>query len=345
MNFYATAVKVLRNGQYSLIARGLPFTGIIGPFAYISFYFTCRAQGYRESLTLRLIDAALFVPLFFFPKNKPILRWQKWYFEIIMVVVMPFSFGYLMHLNDYNTYWFVSFMWGALIYGFASSSILISLPGFVAGSAAAWLVVAAQLHGFPALPSRAIGALSVALLSLLTTAVFRLCIDIFYLMTLEVKTLQVRADEALERQKLLEEKNQELTARNEVISMFGHQADEVVRFKTETREKLNRAIRCYFSPGSLDKAFDLINELMDRMPSHRFIKDRSMDNIILAYAYRCGRILSAEKRGGREMEDIMRGCHDFTYEVLPSEWYNIPHAEMQEDLKYLLRNRKENVRP
>jgi class 3 adenylate cyclase len=220
MNYSGLIRKVLFSKESNISEKYLPFVGYIGIPANLLFYVTCKTQGNWESLPLRIVTSLLYCFFLFFPKNKPYNSTQKIISEVILIFTLTIFFSYMFCKNEMNTYWYISLMWGGMIYGMTTSKAyipLISFPiGFFAGVYMYFLEPGAHYY----LLRRYIGPLSVGWSSAVIFSAVQLAFNVFYLLSVDAESMKIKADEAEKRKNVLETKNEELLARNAIISTF-----------------------------------------------------------------------------------------------------------------------------
>ncbi len=110
----------------------------------------------------------------------------------------------------------------------------------------------------------------------------------------------------------------------EVFEIYGHQAREVVAYKDETRDSIRQGIYAYFNEGTMANASRLFEQLLEKMPSHKHKPGKLMDAIVYLYAHRCRQVLNNPDVVPRGL-DMVEGCHDFSSDLMPRDWYNIEH--------------------
>ncbi|MDQ3333542.1 MAG: HAMP domain-containing histidine kinase [Myxococcota bacterium] len=138
-----TLKSVFLSFDYGFTQRLIRAFAIVGAFGQIAFYFLCsQGFGMRESLPVRLLCSALFAGGVFLPTDRPLRRFEKLYWEVTANISVVASFAYLFILNDMNTYWYISLMFGALAYAFLARPLVlvIFLPVGLAVPTLLWSV-------------------------------------------------------------------------------------------------------------------------------------------------------------------------------------------------------------
>jgi class 3 adenylate cyclase len=213
MNYSETLRKVLFSKEYYFSEKMMLFAGYVGTPAFIIFYFTCSWQGYWESFTLRLCCSALCAVLMFFPRNKPFNILQKITSEVIIFLVVPVFFSYMLFKNNMNIYWYISVVWAGLTYGLFSGKGYIPLFFFPVGYILGAGIFAFETNINAVINPKYIGPLTVGWLTTILAAVCKLAVNIFSLLSIENEKMRIKAEE-------IEKRNKELTDRNVIISTF-----------------------------------------------------------------------------------------------------------------------------
>lgn len=94
-----------------------------------------------------------------------------------------------------------------------------------------------------------------------------------------------------------------------IYELYGHQADEVVKHKDETKGLLEKALKIYFQRGFRD-AERMFSGLLEMSPPHRLLPDEPMDRIYLFYLMRCER----NRKDVQAYEKLLQdwdGFHEF----------------------------------
>ncbi len=94
-----------------------------------------------------------------------------------------------------------------------------------------------------------------------------------------------------------------------LYEVYGHQPEEVVRFKDETRDLFEKALTIYFRKGFKD-ALRLFRAMLEKVPPHRLIPDQLMDNLLPYYITHCEGWIS-DKSGSWEKIEKWDGVHIF----------------------------------
>jgi len=215
------AFKIAFSSNFYITRQMIPIAGALSAVSHIFFYFLCTTiLGYKESLLLRLLVTVTTLPLIFYnPKNEPSTA-LKIYFEIVVAYSSIFVFTYLFLLNEANTYWFVSYVWMGFAYGFITSKVTLAVLGYPIFVILSTFIGRSINPSLPPLFPIGIEAVAISLLSSILSGASKFAINLFYLRALETKTAEVKAAEAEERRQILEAKNDELMARNAIISTF-----------------------------------------------------------------------------------------------------------------------------
>ena len=119
----------------------------------------------------------------------------------------------------------------------------------------------------------------------------------------------------------------------EIYELYSYQAPQVVQYKDSTRELLNQGIHLYFQPGKLEEAVSLFRALLEKAPKHQYHKEKVMDSIIAYYIKRC--LTRMEQKGAGELVNELEGCHDFSTDAFPREWFDVPAPQMLEAVTQL----------
>jgi class 3 adenylate cyclase len=94
-----------------------------------------------------------------------------------------------------------------------------------------------------------------------------------------------------------------------LYEVYGHQPEEVRRFKDETRDMLEKALTIYFHKGFED-ASRLFRAMLDVVPPHRLIRGDLMDNLLRYYIEHCEAWMT-DRAGAWEAMDKWSGVHVF----------------------------------
>ena len=94
-----------------------------------------------------------------------------------------------------------------------------------------------------------------------------------------------------------------------LYEIYGHQPEEVRKFKDETRDLLEKALTIYFQKGFKD-ASRLFKAMLERVPPHRFIPNDLMDNLLRYYISHCDAWIN-DNAGTWEQIEKWEGVHIF----------------------------------
>jgi class 3 adenylate cyclase len=94
-----------------------------------------------------------------------------------------------------------------------------------------------------------------------------------------------------------------------LYEIYGHQPEEVRRFKDETRDMLEKALTIYFQKGFRD-ASRLFRAMLEKVPPHRLIPNDLMDNILRYYIAHCDAWI-LDRNGAWEQIEKWDGVHVF----------------------------------
>ena len=220
MNHFNAVKRVLFSSEFYLTEKLIPFCAYIGIPGFIIFYFTCRYQGFWDSLLLRILIALILLPFLFYPRNKQLSFAQKIYFESVLFLILPVFFSYMYFKTGFVTYWFISVMWAGLVYGMLSAKALVPILFFPIGFFLGALAFIVETDVTFDVIKVTLGAFSIAWFSAILSSISKLATTIFYILSLDAESMRIKADEAEKRRSVLETKNAELLARNVIISTF-----------------------------------------------------------------------------------------------------------------------------
>ncbi len=99
------------------------------------------------------------------------------------------------------------------------------------------------------------------------------------------------------------------TRRLKVYEIYGHQPEEVRRFKDETRDLFEKALTIYFRKGFKD-ASRLFKAMLERVPPHRHQPGELMDTLLRYYIAHCDAWIN-DKTGSWEQIEKWDGVHVF----------------------------------
>jgi signal transduction histidine kinase len=136
-----TLKSVFASFDYGFTQKLIRAIALVGVFGQIAFYFLCsRAFGMRDSLALRLLSSALLAGAVLLPTDRPLRCREKLYWEATANISVVVTFAYLFILNDMNTYWYISLMFGALVYAFLARplALVMLLPVGLAAPTLVW---------------------------------------------------------------------------------------------------------------------------------------------------------------------------------------------------------------
>lgn len=99
--------KIITNAE-----ANIKFIGLLGLFGFPAYYFVWHnlfPQAY-ENLTLRLINAAMFMPYIFYDRltNNNVRRFFPLYFCITLTICLPYSFSFMLLKNHFSVIWTMS---------------------------------------------------------------------------------------------------------------------------------------------------------------------------------------------------------------------------------------------
>ena len=94
-----------------------------------------------------------------------------------------------------------------------------------------------------------------------------------------------------------------------LYEIYGHQPEEVRRFKDDTRDLLEKALTIYFQKGFKD-ASRLFRAMLEQVPPHRLIPNDLMDNILKYYITHCDAWIH-DRNGAWEQIEKWEGVHVF----------------------------------
>jgi class 3 adenylate cyclase len=97
--------------------------------------------------------------------------------------------------------------------------------------------------------------------------------------------------------------------RLKLYEIYGHQPEDVRRFKDETRDLFEKALTIYFQKGFRD-AGRLFKAMLERVPPHRLHPQQLMDTILRYYLDHCEAWMN-DKTGSWEQIDKWDGVHVF----------------------------------
>jgi adenylate cyclase len=94
-----------------------------------------------------------------------------------------------------------------------------------------------------------------------------------------------------------------------LYEIYGHQPEEVRKFKDDTRELLEKALTIYFQKGFKD-ASRLFQAMLERVPPHRLAPNELMDNLLRYYIAHCDAWIN-DQTGSWELIEKWEGVHIF----------------------------------
>ncbi len=94
-----------------------------------------------------------------------------------------------------------------------------------------------------------------------------------------------------------------------LYEIYGHQPEEVRRFKDDTRDLLEKALTIYFQKGFRD-ASRLFRAMLEQVPPHRLIPNDLMDNLLKYYIAHCDAWIH-DRNGAWEQIEKWEGVHIF----------------------------------
>jgi class 3 adenylate cyclase len=200
------------NSDYALIQRFIPLAGMIAVAGHPFFYAVLVHVGYRESLPLRALATALFIPMIFFPKDRPLSILHKVYWEAVATLTIPGLFTFFLLMNDLNKYWYSSLVFAGLTFGLFSKLHLIPLLfplGFLLGVAGFFFT--GDFQSDILTPCLLAGL--VAFMAAIIAGAMKSSMEYFHKKMLEAKLAEAKAED-------LERANHELKRREDLISVF-----------------------------------------------------------------------------------------------------------------------------
>jgi class 3 adenylate cyclase len=97
--------------------------------------------------------------------------------------------------------------------------------------------------------------------------------------------------------------------RLKVYEIYGHQPEQVRRFKDDTREMFEKALTIYFQKGFKDAA-RLFRAMLANVPPHRLVQGDPMDNLLRYYIAHCDAWMN-DRDGSWEAIEKWGGVHVF----------------------------------
>ncbi len=94
-----------------------------------------------------------------------------------------------------------------------------------------------------------------------------------------------------------------------LFEIYGHQPDEVRKYKDGTRDLLEKALAIYFRKGFKD-ATRLFQAMLEQVPPHRHVPRDLMDNILNYYLAHCA-AWNSDSTGAWEQIERWEGVHVF----------------------------------
>ncbi len=94
-----------------------------------------------------------------------------------------------------------------------------------------------------------------------------------------------------------------------LYEIYGHQPEEVKKYKDDTRDLLEKALTIYFQKGFRD-AQRLFRAMLEKVPPHRLVPNDLMDNILRYYMSHCDAWIN-DPNGSWEIIDKWDGVHVF----------------------------------
>lgn len=163
--------------ETDMIKQFIVYIAWLNIFGHTLFYFLCQyVFGQIESLGMRAAAITLTIPLLFYSERTPLTVAKILYWELLFAFSTLTAFWYIALWNDLGQYWFVSVVFGALLYGLVASRrlLVIMYPvsialGFVLFSISGSLTS-------PVL-SQSVRAIAVATMGLLVSGLVRFSFD------------------------------------------------------------------------------------------------------------------------------------------------------------------------
>ena len=139
--------KTIFNLDYRFVQKSIRVLGYIGLFAH-PFYFLLLnfGLGYWESIYLRAVSALLYMGLIFFPKEKELSNFQKFYYEAVNFT-LPVFFTFHLLMNGGNLYWWASMVFAGFYYGFTTKPFFLPVFYPAAVGIAVYIFLQVQPHG------------------------------------------------------------------------------------------------------------------------------------------------------------------------------------------------------
>lgn len=125
-----------------------------------------------ENLGLRLLGAALFVPMLF--QQRWPAAWHRWfpaYWFVTTTYALPFFFNYMLWRNDCSLTWSLATLAAVFLLVLIVSNMLMVAVMFLTGTGCAWLLYAWQT-GTPGLPEAYLEQLPVYLFAIVAGGIF-----------------------------------------------------------------------------------------------------------------------------------------------------------------------------
>ncbi len=141
--------KIIFNLDYRFVQKSIRVLGFIGCLAHpVYFLFLKFGLGYWESVYIRGGVALLYLALIFFPREKELNGYQKFYYELVNLT-FPAFFTYYFLMNGGNLYWWASMVFAGFGYGFTAKPVFLIFlyPGAVCLASFAFL--RSHPHGLP----------------------------------------------------------------------------------------------------------------------------------------------------------------------------------------------------
>ena len=207
-------------GDYVFIQKAIPVFGAFGVFGHITFYFILtHGPKYWESFTLRMLAAAAYATLLFFPRERALRLWHKIWFEGMAAATIPAFFTYMFFKNGGNVYWYASLVFAGLIYGLISKVYVFPWAYPLFAGIATWAFAVKHPDSKELIAGSLLAHLVTYFLGIITLGI-RMAMEITHEKIMSARLALNKAEADLLRAEETRLAYEELKKREELISVF-----------------------------------------------------------------------------------------------------------------------------